>query len=805
MLQNATPLAASHRSAVLPSPDGIAQLVPQLRKAFHALKAAQSAPAGADSDAALASLKEYISEVTGEDSFDDALLVALMAVPSQELDALEVALETAARDLGSVDPNGEGGHEATTIKAAIAVSLASHKTFLAMPLKSRKEVVKVLPEEVRPVAVALQFVTPEKARSLARRLPELNNAMKLIARTQSQSEEENAQEDKQDPAAIYTAKVKAAKLLHDSYMDLPDRSRRAMFQALPKEARPIAEMAEGVKTEEDFKTLLSFVEEKNEQSTGAAKSDDTSEEDEAKGKAKAGARLVARAETRRLWTWVRGDCGSAKVLNFLAGLALVVSGASGIIIETFNKFRIFQIGICFYIALFGAVFMILEAKSQLCSTYAVGRVEKYAGCLNTSVGRAIVLAFCGLLCFSVFDPSTSGWTEVLLFSAGAFACALGVINFIVGCCAQKHLNIARGRIASENQLQEAFYTYDVGMRGILEPEDLVAMLGSLDPPTILTKHEIHAMMLQLDSDRDGGISWNELKKWWSGDRSGNSFVVSSSTVESNPAHNNNNSAEATLTQPLTSGTTGATNEMQLKWMASTAGYFSLRIWNVVVLVLFTLSCTVMIFVELFYRSTRDATGKGVWILMAILQLVLALIGFVCVILEARLKIRGENVALFMAEHARFLNRVWGRGFFYLFVSTLALGVGTMLGSIEDISTLIVGGLLMATSLVNIVVGALASRLLDGFGSLSIADAKREFKEADKDRNGYLDMIELHAVIAKFGIKLSRAQFEAACVEIDADGDGRITETEFVAWTQRKDVTDLVEAGANGEWETNEVE
>ena len=60
------------------------------------------------------------------------------------------------------------------------------------------------------------------------------------------------------------------------------------------------------------------------------------------------------------------------------------------------------------------------------------------------------------------------------------------------------------------------------------------------------------------------------------------------------------------------------------------------------------------------------------------------------------------------------------------------------------------------------------------------------------------MTELHAVMEKFGITLGRAQFEAACVEIDADGDGRITEREFVAWTQRKDVIDMVEANVSGE-------
>ncbi len=790
----------------LPSTDTIALLVPSLHDAFAALKRAQAAPAaGPERDRARAVLQEKMAAVAPQAaSISESLVEALLALPSSEIDELEVSLESAVRELGG-DAGAQNAEK--TAKAATSVGLAAHKTFLALPLKARRALVNVLPEQMRPIGVALQFVSLDQARSLAMRLPALQEAAQVVAQDREHGGQQQQEQQQEDAAAAHAARVKAAKLLRDTYMDLPDRSRRAMFQALPKEARPVAEMAEGVKSEKDFDTLLRFVDGGDEQQTGASKTEGGGEdqaEAAAKKQAKAAASLAARAEARRLWTWIRGDCCSAKVLNFLAGLSLVVAGVVGILIETFNKFRVFQIGICFYVALFGSVFAILEAKSQLCSTYAVARIEKYVGCLHTSVGRAVTLVFSGLMCFSVFDPSTSGWTEILLLAAGGFACVLGVINCLVGCCAQQRLNEARGKLASEAQLREAFDTYDLEMRGVLAPEDVVAMLASLDPPTVLSRNEMHAALLQLDKNRDGGVSWDELSRWWSG--AGSSTGVANFAV-ANPVSGIEDSAEATLNQPLTQGPGNAnssssagdpSNELQKKWTVSTVGPWSIRAWNIFVLGAFTLSAFAMVFVELFYRSSNDPTGKGVWVLMAILQAVLAVLGAVCTLLEARLTVRGKNVTLLVAENARFLNRVWGRGIFYLFISTLALGIGTMIGQAADTSTLVTGGLLMATALLNIVVGGMATRALGGLGSLSVADARREFKEADKDGNGYLDMTELHAVMEKFGITLGRAQFEAACVEIDADGDGRITEREFVAWTQRKDVIDMVEANVSGE-------
>ena len=173
------------------------------------------------------------------------------------------------------------------------------------------------------------------------------------------------------------------------------------------------------------------------------------------------------AESRRLWAWIRGDPCSLRVFNFLIGIFLIASGGIGVFIETFNHFRFFQIGIMFYVSMFGWVFAALEIKSQLCSTKIVAYIEKYIGCLTTATGRSFFLAFSGLLCFSAFDPNSNGWTEIVAFICGGCCFVLAIINLIIGCCAEQRLKEARSNIAGVEQLREKFDEWDLEMNGSL--------------------------------------------------------------------------------------------------------------------------------------------------------------------------------------------------------------------------------------------------------------------------------------------------------------------------------------------------
>jgi hypothetical protein len=66
-----------------------------------------------------------------------------------------------------------------------------------------------------------------------------------------------------------------------------------------------------------------------------------------------------------------------------------------------------------------------------------------------------------------------------------------------------------------------------------------------------------------------------------------------------------------------------------------------------------------------------------------------------------------NCTLALSKHARLLNRVWGRGIFYLFLATMCCGVGTMQERGEDTATILAGLLLLVWSVVNIAMGCWA--------------------------------------------------------------------------------------------------
>ncbi len=63
------------------------------------------------------------------------------------------------------------------MQAAVGAALAVHKVFLALPTKGRRSAIQLLPEEARPVGVALQFISSAQVKTLASQLPQLQTAV----------------------------------------------------------------------------------------------------------------------------------------------------------------------------------------------------------------------------------------------------------------------------------------------------------------------------------------------------------------------------------------------------------------------------------------------------------------------------------------------------------------------------------------------------------------------------------------------------------------------------------------------------
>jgi hypothetical protein len=316
----------------------------------------------------------------------------------------------------------------------------------------------------------------------------------------------------------------------------------------------------------------------------------------------------------------------------------------------------------------------------------------------------LFLAFSGLCCFSAFDPKTDGWTELVAFACGGCCFVLSIVNLVIECCAAKQLRQAKSNIASLDELRRKFDEYDMEMNGSLQPEDVVDLLASLEPPTLLSKNEMHIALLQLDQDNDGSISFPELSNWFSGgSASAHSNLVGSEST-TNPLQSADN--EAGLTTALAPGD-AIDPESKQRYSMNTHGAGWLRFTTLIVVVVFTLVSFSMIFVELFWASTQKNASKGVWFFQALLQVVLTLMGILCVVLEGRFTVGGTNCTLALSKHARLLNRVWGRGIFYLFLATMCCGVGTMQERGEDTATILAGLLLLVWSVVNIAVGCWA--------------------------------------------------------------------------------------------------
>jgi len=421
-------------------------------------------------------------------------------------------------------------------------------------------------------------------------------------------------------------------------------------------------------------------------------------------------------------------------------------------IETFNKFRFFQVCLEFYLCLFGGVFISLEIANAACTQY----VHKYFAFLSLSSGRGCFLIGVGVLSLALWDPSTDGWTEMLNIAAGCFSIAVGVLYRITGVWARRSLQHAAASIASEEELRRVFAEANVSMSGALEPEDVVALLAALQPPTLLTDNELRAALLVMDTNHDSAISLEELVGWWTDTKATVALAADATAQDSDGEQANHKN----------------------KMYHATAGHGLLRVVSTAAGLGLTVAAFIGFWVELTVVSSKG-WNQGNFVLKAFVDAMLVFFGLVVVLLEARATCGGVNMTLYISEHVRFLNFVWGRGFFYMFLGTLAMSQSAA----EEPGTVLAGASIFGVRLANAVVGIAAHRALGGIGAISVEQAEAAFLRADADGNGYLDSDELVHLLHHLGVQLSRHQLESAFCQIDADGNDEITLHEFLRWTQ----------------------
>ena len=630
---------------------------------------------------------------------------------------------------------------------------------------ARKVFYTQLPQESQPFAKAMTHMTTQECVNIVGQLPELAQAMEVVS-----GQDQDAPTT--DASVGEAKRLKAAKVLFRAFQAVPPGAREDLAQMLPKEAQGLVEMAEGL-SEDDVGVLVEAMDNKAKppaRSNANEADDEGDERKRAVRQAFKGAKMVARAETRRLWQWVRAGPCHLRVLTFLSGLALVTSGAIGMLIQTFNGFRIFAIGICFYLAVIGIGISSLEIKSAVCNTYVRSQVYKYFHFLSLMRLRGPVLMFLGVTSFSIIYRATKGWTELFNTGAGLLCFTVGVFTLISGIVAERKLKMARAHVDSEQQMRDAFNLIDEYGEGKLPSEKIYDLLAHFDPPTVLTDGELAAAMNLMDKDANGFVEIEEFIQWYHGSnlstekaiqKTDYGAVTENSTVATKPAN------KEPCGYHVFKGTTSllAIGGLALLLLGSLLGF--INEWGSPNFDLLTVN---RIFVDVSIFS----------------------LSLFSLLVELHVTLKSVNVLSVVDKEFKFLSRMWGRGVFYMFISTLAMTSFDASETLNDIGgfiTLFVGVFLL-------VIGGCTEKKLLGRGELTYEDAVAAFEHADADSNGTVDTTEFPALIKRLNIgKLNRLQLEAAFMSMDIDGDGGISKAEFLEWSQGKENLPL--AGNNG--------
>lgn len=177
-----------------------------------------------------------------------------------------------------------------------------------------------------------------------------------------------------------------------------------------------------------------------------------------------------------------------------------------------------------------------------------------------------------------------------------------------------------------------------------------------------------------------------------------------------------------------------------------------------------------------------------------MNIFVVLVALVCMIIEIKAPMCRIFIRRTIESHIGMLRTVEGRGYFYLFCSTMCLCQWSR--NFSQILNIITGCFMVGNGAINIAVGMM------GRWSLEEARAKfvvtnpdgtpltadqlerridQAFDEADKDFSGDLDHDEMLWLMKNHFAELREAELESVLMILDQDGDGRISRRELKAW------------------------
>lgn len=146
--------------------------------------------------------------------------------------------------------------------------------------------------------------------------------------------------------------------------------------------------------------------------------------------------------------------------------------------------------------------------------------------------------------------------------------------------------------------------------------------------------------------------------------------------------------------------------------------------------------------------------------------------------------------------AKFLQRVWGRGLFYLLISFVQFGQATGWSILAGLGMLSCAVFCFITDyFVSKNLDALSQKLLVVYqAKMGDFSAKEEalqrekleyvrvvFNKMDTDNSGYLDSAEFGVVVKELGSEFSQDDMQAVFNMLDDDGNGQLSFEEFAKW------------------------
>ena len=161
---------------------------------------------------------------------------------------------------------------------------------------------------------------------------------------------------------------------------------------------------------------------------------------------------------------------------------------------------------------------------------------------------------------------------------------------------------------------------------------------------------------------------------------------------------------------------------------------------------------------------------------------LILFSLLIIVTEAKVKAFENFAGPALRSYMQIFSTVEGRGVWLCLVGLLAMSLLSK-GSWQNFLSFTSGLISVLVGLTSIVMGKIAARKARELREKlhDEENVRAEFKAADRDGNGTLDVEELGELCQKLGSQMGQNQLEMTLRTLDDDGNGGIDIDEFLKW------------------------